>query len=461
MMSRILFVYPNKEGYPVIPISISILCGILESDGHETALFDITFMMSERYDHDAREKAGLVQKIDIKKYWGSGSSSDIYDELKKGILRFEPDLIAFTVIENNYGTAKRMFEIAKEVRDVPIVVGGLFPTVAPEFFVSDKNVDLICIGEGEYAFKKVVESIDNINNCSSIPNIINKLINQKTPSSYHRYYNWDLNDTQDWSLFDERHLLKPFMGKVWRTGYFEMSRGCPFNCSYCTNELQQEVFKSLGRYHRDKPMAKVIDEIAHFAKKYSLELVFFNDENYLMMSEERFNEFCDRYGKHVDLPFYIMTRADTLLNTDRVAKLKEIGCATIGIGIESGNEEIRRYLLNKKISNSIYERAFKNCHKYGIRTTANIIIGLPFETEQNIMESAELCRKFEVRSLSLAIFAPYYGSKLRSVCIGNGFMQDRYYDEISMVNKSVLDMPQISKEKLDKLYVKFSEFVYK
>ena len=150
-MTKVLFVYPNKEGYPIIPLGISVLSGILKHYGHTVELFDITFMVPERLDHNAREKTGQVIKIDVDKYWGKGKEFNIPNELRKKIIDFQPDLIAFTIVENNYGCAKKLLKIAKNTSNAPILVGGLFPTIAPEFFIKDENVDLICIGEGEYA----------------------------------------------------------------------------------------------------------------------------------------------------------------------------------------------------------------------------------------------------------------------------------------------------------------------
>ena len=126
---------------------------------------------------------------------------------------------------------------------------------------------------------------------------------------------------------------------------------------------------------------------------------------------------------------------------------------------EVGNENIRMNLLNKKIPNSTYLTAFENCHKHNLRANANIIIGLPFETEENIYESINFCKELKADSISLAIFAPYYGTELRDVCIKNGFMEDRYYDNIATINHSILNMPQISKEKIEELYYKFNGLV--
>ena len=459
-MSRVLFVYPNKEGYPIIPLGISVLSGILKHYRHKVGLFDITFMIPERSDHDAREKTGVVKKVNVQEYWGSEGKADIEGELKKKIKSFNPDLIAFSIVENNYACSKRLFRLIKKITKAPIIAGGLFPTIKPELFIEDKNVDIVCVGEGEHAIVELAKKLDRSQDISNISNLIVKNKKKVIRNKFARYYDWEPLIFQDWSIFDKRHLLKPFMGKMQRTGFFELSRGCPYNCSYCINHLSQEIFKGLGRYNREKPLEYAIKEISHMKDAYGLELVFFNDENFLTMKNERLLEFCDKYQSRINLPFFIMTRADTLLDEQKIAKLKKAGCITIGIGVESGNEEMRKKLLNKNIPNSVYERAFELCHKYGIRTTANIMMGLPFETEENILESAQFCRKLQARSLSLSIFAPYQGTRLRDICVDNGFVKDRLYRNIATINHSILNMPQLSSKKIEELYYKFNSLVY-
>lgn len=459
-MSRILFVYPNKEGYPIIPLGISVLSGILKHHKHVVDLFDITFMIPKRFDHDAREKTGVVKKVDVQKYWGSGSRIGIEGELKKKILSFSPDLIAFSIVENNYAYSKRFFKVIKKITKAPIIVGGLFPTIKPELFIEDKNVDIICVGEGEYAIVELTKKLDCGQDISNILNLIVKNRGKIIRNKFAKYYDWEPLIFQDWSIFDKRHLLKPFMGKMYRTGFFELSRGCPYNCSYCINHLSQKIFKGLGKYNREKPVEYAIKEMRHMKDAYGLELVFFNDENFLTMKNERLFDFCDKYQSKINLPFFIMTRADSLLNEKKTAMLKKAGCITIGIGVESGNEEMRKKLLNKNIPNSVYEKAFEICHKYRIRTTANIMVGLPFETEENILESAQFCRKLKAKSLSLSIFAPYQGTKLREICVDNGFVKDHLYKNIATINHSILNMPQLSSKNIEEFYYKFNGLVY-
>jgi hypothetical protein len=73
---KCLFVYPNSEGYPIIPLGISVLSGILKHYGHETDLFDMTFIISKRADNEARETSGVVKKVNVDDYWGKGDNID-------------------------------------------------------------------------------------------------------------------------------------------------------------------------------------------------------------------------------------------------------------------------------------------------------------------------------------------------------------------------------------------------
>lgn len=458
-MSKILFVYPNSEGYPMIPLSISILAGILKKNNHLVDLFDATFMTSQ-LDHMAREKTGTVKKVNFEKYWGKAENKNIYEELKKKINDFKPDLVAFTIVENNYFCAKKCFGAVKSVTIAPLIVGGVFPTAAPHFFEADENVDIICIGEGEHALLELANRIGARKDYADIPNLYVKKEGKIIKNNFEEYYNWEPPTLQEWKIFDERHIWKAFVGKIWKTGFFEMSRGCPYNCYYCNNHISQKIFSCLGKYHREKPMEYVIDEIEQMKKEFSLELIFFNDENFLMMSEKRYDEFCEKFKERINLPFYFNTRAETLLNEVVVNKLKETNCVGIGIGIETGNEKTRKELLNKNTPNEIYEKAISNTNKYGIRTTGYIMLGLPFETEESIIESAEFCKKLNITSVGLAIFAPYYGTRLHEICVKNNFMENRLYDNISVNYHSILKQPQLPEQRLEELYYNFNKMVY-
>lgn len=458
---KILFVYPNEEGYPIIPLGISILAGVLRRYGYSIDLFDTTFMVEKRIDNDTRIKATFVKDVDMKKYWGASKNKNIEIELIKKLRTFEPDVVAFSIVENNYSCAKRLLDTVKRESTALTIVGGAFPTVASEFFINDSNVNIICLGEGEHALLEIIHRLTVGEKLIGIDNLLVKgNAGFSSCRKFSEFYNWEPNIYQNFELFDKRHFLKPFMGEVLKTGFFEMSRGCPYKCSFCANAFYQGLLSGLKRYHREKPIEYVIDEIEDTKNKYGLELVFFNDETFMMMSMDRFEKFSIEYTKRVNLPFFVQTRADTLLDLNRVKLLADAGCVMVGIGLESGNSNTRSELLGKNISDDSFIQAFENCKKCNLNTTVYAMMGLPFETRNDILNTARFCRKLEPSMLSINIFAPYYGTKLREICVKNGFMEDRLHEDIGMNRRSILTMPQISKEGIEELFYSFSDMVY-
>lgn len=449
-MTKILLIYPNKEAYPFIPLSFSILSSILKANGHEVDLFDITFLLgAKRLDHYVREKIGIVKKTNIDEYWGV-EKKDINIELVKKINTFSPDIIGFSIVENNYECAKHLMAVIKTNFGIPIIVGGTFPTIETQRFIDDPNVDMICIGEGEEVLLDVANNLNKYN-------IAQDKTYQFTST---KFYNWEPFIPQDWSIFDTRHFMKPFLGKVFKTGCFELSRGCTHNCNFCVNAFYQKKFKSLGKYKREKPLEYAIKEMAYLKNKYALELIWFHDENFCLMKNKRLFDFCKQFKDEIALPFFIQSSAETLIKESRIKMLKNAGCITISIGLETGNEQIRANKLNKHIKNEIFMQAFANCRKYGIRTTANIMIGLPGETEKEILETVNFCKQCDPDSIGVSIFAPYYGTALRDVCIKMNLIEDKDYKNLSFKSNSILKMPQMDKNKFNELFYNFNALVF-
>jgi radical SAM superfamily enzyme YgiQ (UPF0313 family) len=114
---------------------------------------------------------------------------------------------------------------------------------------------------------------------------------------------------QDWSIFDERHYYKPYCGSFYRTGFFELARGCHFSCSFCSTASFRHLYRDMGKFIRTRSIDKTFDEIVHMKDRYDLEFIFFIDDNFLGMSPERFDYFCGQYTKRIGLPFYIQVRS--------------------------------------------------------------------------------------------------------------------------------------------------------
>lgn len=100
--------------------------------------------------------------------------------------------------------------------------------------------------------------------------------------------------------------------------------------------------------------------------------------------------------------------------------LKQMGCKTFAMGIESGNENIRRNVMNRKMSNQTIIDKFKLVKSYRIRTSAYNIIGLPQETRKTVFDTIELNRQADPDSFSVTLLEPYKGTPIRNMCEDEG-----------------------------------------
>jgi len=157
----------------------------------------------------------------------------------------------------------------------------------------------------------------------------------------------------------------------------------------------------------------------------------------------------------VGLPFFIQTRSETV-REDYLKKLKEINVSTIAIGVEHGSEEYRKKYMNRRMSNSELQRSFALVNKYGIRTTANVIMALPYEDEKTFQETIKLLRILKPKSISISYLQPFHGTVMREMAVKEGHIKP---DHIITDSTKCMRMPQFSAEKIRHYYENFQKYV--
>ena len=379
---KVLFFYPNNEGYPGIPTTIALLSGCLNEAGFETRCFDTTFLASPYLNHVERQKYGGVVKSDagtIYPDWKPELAEKTPELLRSEIEAFKPDMIAVSFLENayRYGISVLNEVMEKAGRGVPVVAGGIFVTMNPELVISEACIDYICVGEGEETIVELAGCISNGKDCRGIRNLWGKdFRNPKRPLK-----DLDALPFQDWSIFDALQVYKPYCGDFLKSNTFEITRGCYFNCTYCCTSSLRRQYRDMGQFVRRRSIDRAVDEIEHLMKAYDLELIFITDDDFLNMPPAMFDQFCVQYASRINLPLVIQTRCENI-REDRIRKLKEVNVSTIGLGVEHGNEAYRKKYLNRNMSNESLREAFDLIHRYDIRTTANVIMGCPMKPKQ-------------------------------------------------------------------------------
>lgn len=456
MKAKVLFLYPNISGIRRIPIGISILSACLKKAGHTVDIFDATFYQKTDTDNDRREELGIVQKVDMSNIFTHFHESDFREDFIKKVKIAEPDIIAISLLQDNYHLTKKIIQGVKNYSKAFVVAGGVMPTIAPAEVLSSLDIDAVVIGEGEKAIVELSTNVANGRNPYAIPNLsyfsngerIQNLLMPPIPLT-------EL-PAHDYSIFNEEHLWRPFIGNSWKTGYVELTRGCPYSCTFCANKQINSLYKNQRRM-RSRGIEQFIQEVKNIKEQYGLQLIAFCDENFLSL--RNLEEFAISWESSIRLPFMIQTRIETI-NPEKLKLLKRAGCVTISIGIECGDENFRRKMLNRFYSNNMVKRVFKWCRNAGIRTTANNIIGFPHETEKQIIKTIILNRQCAPDSVSVAIFAPYLGSELHKVCIESGLIGNDIPDITAPMYQSCLNFPPEHQEMLQYYFENFNMLVF-
>lgn len=466
---NVLCIYPNLEGYGKVPLGLSIIITCLLREGHNVELFDPTFTGARGHvDESIRKAVGLVLPTDISHLYEPHTDEEIDDMLRQQVRRFSPDLVAMTLVEDNYQYGDYLLAVVKSIAsDIPVIVGGSTPTAVPDIVIANPRIDYVCQGEGEEA---IVEFCDLMNRNKTVENVRNlwyKKDGMARCNPLRPFIDMNTLPIQRLELWDRRHFVKPYVGRLWQAGNFEMSRGCLNKCSYCINECLQASQRDLGRFHREKSIDNVVKEIKTLKDQYRFERIFFTDDNFLLMSHARFSEFVSAWMSEIRLPYWINTELE-LITEERLAGLKESGCCGIGIGLESGSEWIRSKVLHRKyITNDRMVEKFKLIDSYDIRVTANSMIGFPGEYEDDIFETIKLNMRIKPKSLDLNFVAPYAGTSIHALAEVKGYL-DTYTEpgfrgmakDITVRKKPVMKLPQITSEKLNDIFYTFTDYVY-
>ncbi|MFQ5952907.1 MAG: B12-binding domain-containing radical SAM protein [Candidatus Omnitrophota bacterium] len=340
------------------------------------------------------------------------------------IKKTDPKVIAFSVLTGNHGTYYHVSSILeKEFPDKIILMGGPHVTYYPES-LEYANVDIYCIGDGEYPLLELLNRLRKEKEYNDIPGLWVKEgdnIFKNDPMLTIK----DINELPipDRGIYYDKYK---FMRDL-STKRFVASRGCPFPCTYCFNHVRLDMYGKFMPATRMKSADTVIREIQEVKEKYPMHGVHFSDETF-GLDRDFLLDFCEKYKKGIGLPFSFLMRFD-LIEEDKIDLLKDAGCSGIEIGLESGSERVRRDILKKPVSNEKIKKASKILKKNGIKIYTSNIIGIPTESYEEMLETLRLNREIRVDYTDCNIFIPFPKLWLTNKSKETGHLTDDYDEE--------------------------------
>ncbi len=347
-------------------ISLQVISAMLKKHGHSVSL---AYDQSLFNDMNYLSKPWLARLLDHKK------------TVLHQIIESQPKLVGFTVMTPTFQWALDLAREIKKYLDVPIIFGGPHPTLLPESVLGHKCVDMVCVGEGDFAMLDLCNSIDSGSVSTDIENIWFKQ-NGKIIKNISRKQIRNLDELPfpDKELFDSHVSIK--------NSYLAVTaRGCPFACTYCHLSFEAKMAKETsGHRLRERSVESVLKELALNRDKYQFEWVDFRN-NTFTANRKWVLEFCEKYPKRIGLPFKIFGHPLTIDETIAL-KLKQAGCFSVQLGIESYSEELRSSILKRHETNEDIHRCVEAMDKVGLPYSCDYILGLPTQAEEELIQAA-------------------------------------------------------------------------
>ena len=472
---KVMFVYHNRVEEGALPPSLAILSGQMKENGIETKLFDTTFYRDKnsplvQIDRTVREEQNKGGYIKVKGFEHTREVVDITNKFYEEVEKYKPDLIAATSTSFEFDSLTNFILPVKKELGIPVIVGGSHATVEPYRAIQNPAIDYVCRGEGERPLLELVKRLERGENTLDIPNLVTKGSGGEiiTNPRYPLFATLDDTPEADWGLFDERHRIRPFEGELKHYGWFEMSRGCPHKCSYCINYALHKMDApgdvKPGAYRFFSPK-EIVRRMAKKKEEFGFNHIHFIDENMAALPKSKLKEFAELYKKNVDVGFFTQSRPEPFTGKSEKAKIMaEMGCKMIGMGMESGNAELRRTVLNRPMRDGVIEEGVANLRKEGIKVAAYYVVGFPGETEEMIQETIELHQRVQPDRFSVRFLYPYPGTEIRNLCIREGFFdkdQESTNLDSSYFRNPVLNLPSPphpTRERLIELKKEFEDY---
>lgn len=400
--------------------------------------------------------AGVLQEnnIDVEILDASAEDMDFKD-VEKELLKRKPDLVALTALTPTIGRALETAQVVKETLPYSIVVmGGYHPTFNFIETLEDENVDIVIRGEGEYIMLNLVQALENQSSLHDVKGIVFEdknskeiVVNPEAP----------LIQDLDELPFPALNLLpmKKYRLLDMDTHMTTMitTRGCPMQCSFCSSAAMH------GKKIRERSVENIVDEIEYLKTNYDIDTIAFMDDTFTL-KKRKVMAICDEILKrNIEIMWGCTSRVDTL-DEKLLKKMKEAGCITIFIGVESADQQqLDNMCKNTTIAK--IENAFKIAHKLKIRTIASVALGMPGDTKEIMNKTVKFVHKLKPNYAIYSLATPYPGTRFYKEAFEKNLIKIKDWSKYTLITPiletidcSLNDMRKIQAKAFMKFYLR-------
>ena len=326
-----------------------------------------------------------------------------FEDITGQIKKFDPDLVGLTSTTSMIPDAYKVAELAKGYNnEVKTVIGGPHVTFTQEeTLMESPHIDFTVAGEGETSFsnlllhlkgKKEIKEVKGISYRDSEKIIV-------TPPE-------QLIKDVDSIPLPAIDLLpmEKYKAGTKRFGTLMTSRGCPYNCIFCSSSLQ------FGKIWRGHSTERVMTELRRLVFDYGIHEIEFLDDTFTLNMKRAVEIARNIKAENLDIKWSGSARVN-LFNEEIAKAMKDSGAHTIYFGIESGNQNTLDF-IGKGIKLQQAVDSVRKGNEAGLHTLGSFIIGFPDDTVYEVKNTIKFSKKVKVKIAQFTIATPYPGTRL-------------------------------------------------
>jgi anaerobic magnesium-protoporphyrin IX monomethyl ester cyclase len=401
---RVLLISPISKVWSSrkhIPLGLGYLAAVLEQAGHQVQIYDAVVEDEPLGDVLDRAKFEVV---------GISSTTPLINEA---------------------------WEAAREAKahGAITILGGPHPTLLPDESMQRPEIDLVVRGEGEDAIVEIASIFESRIADGGAPQRFERAVWSRVAGLSFGDENGEivhnpprpLREDLDSIPFPAHHLFKierytnlqPLtdgLNPKARAYTIVTSRGCPYNCIYCSKAIT-------GRIWRPRSPENVVAEWRWLVRDLGATEVGVTDDT-MTLDMERAKTICRMLiAEGLNTVPWITIHGINARNTDEelLRLMKQAGCKRVGFGVESGNQCVLDSIKKQQTIDEV-RRAFANAKKAGLKTMGFFIFGLPTDTEETMEDTIKLALELDPELANFMIAAPFPGTEMYDIILQEGHL---------------------------------------
>lgn len=366
----------------VIPLGISYIATTIKQSGHDVSM--VPFIEGMSYEN-------FIQNIEV--------NIDLF-------------CISVTSYDCWLLTQKLLPKLKFNYPSTKIIAGGIYVTLSPKEVIQDKNIDAVCIGDGE---KAIINYIDALKNNELNKKIDNLFIKQQDSSVLECDNSYFIDDLDSLPLID-RHMWDKWTFDTTQHKVL-VERGCPYRCVYCANNKLGQVSK--GKYLRYRSINSIIEEFEYIIREYPQTNSFMlyaeniaSDTIQFLKLCKALKEFNEKSVNKINYTIILNVTKYFIKNREVFDAIKSANIKWVMFGFETASKEIRKKLNRPEYDNKDILKFCRQMQKRNIHITIYAMYCYPYETRKSYNETVKWLRFFKPDSIGWFWMEPQKNTEL-------------------------------------------------